>query len=104
MLLCDSNMIGINAIELFLFTKKITHLNVIYAIVANHKFSSYYSDRLRNLEMNNIIKYPIQLSVLSENIRHIIEKNKIEKSINIISSPPISVMKRTFGVLYSFFA
>ena len=67
--ICDSNMIGINAIELHQLTQKITHLNLLYIIVTKSELSQFYIERARYLKVDDIIEYPISLSQLAIKIK-----------------------------------
>lgn len=103
LLLCDSNMIGINAIELYLFIKNMSHVDATYAIIAKHTFSGYFEDRLKNLQINNVIKYPIHLSELTASIKHIISSSENKHVRKIVKQQPDNVVKRTYSMLCSLF-
>lgn len=102
--ICDSNMIGINAIELHQLTKKITHLNLAYIIVTKSELSQFYIERARNLKVDDIIEYPIYLSQLAIKIKLVIS-NKLEEQKTIVPEKVKSnYLKRAFDITFSLLA
>ena len=104
MIICDANMIGINAIELHQLTSKISHLNLVYVIVTKQELSQFYVERARDLKVDDIFEYPISLSQLAIKIKLVLV-NKIENENVVINSTSKSnFLKRAFDVTFSLFA
>lgn len=102
-LVCDANMIGINAIELYQLTKMLTHLNLVYVIITQYKFGNYYQERLKNLQINNILEYPIQLSSLSKKIKLFLHKENSQKMVFTPQRHSINLFTKTMNSFFSFF-
>ncbi len=102
--ICDSNMIGINAIELHQLTQKITHLNLLYIIVTKSELSQFYIERARHLKVDDIIEYPISLSQLAIKIKLVVS-NKMEEQKTIVSKKVnANFFKRIFDITFSLLA
>ena len=100
-IICDANMIGINAIELFQLTKNLSHLNFAYIIITKHELSNYYIERARSLKIDDIIEYPISLSQLSIKIKYSLDKTLTNNSVINTPKQQINIAKRTFDVFFS---
>ncbi|MBL7937311.1 MAG: sugar transferase, partial [Bacteroidia bacterium] len=94
-------MIGINAIEFYQLTKKLSHLNFIYLIVTKHELSKLYIERARNLKIDDIIEYPITLSQLAIKLKQLLDKKS--KEVIVLSTNQIkpNFFKRSFDVFFA---
>jgi lipopolysaccharide/colanic/teichoic acid biosynthesis glycosyltransferase len=103
-LICDSNLTGINAIDLQQLTKKLKHLNLIYLIVTKHELSQFYIERAHHLMVDDIIEYPISLSQLGLKLKTIISNKSTNMDVIENHSKKINYLKRIFDIFFSFMA
>ena len=101
MIICDSSMTGINAIELHQLVKKLGHLNVVFVIVTKHELSQFYIERARNLKIDDIIQYPISLSQLAIKIKLALSNKLEETKANAYQSTKPGFFKRAFDITLS---
>ena len=104
MVICDSTITGINAIELHQLTKKIIHLNVVFVIVTKHELSQFYIERARNLKVDDIIEYPISLSQLAIKIKSALSNKLEETKSEVNQSTKSNFLKRAFDITFSLLA
>jgi len=101
---CDSEMIGINAIEFYQLIKKIDLNNTIYIITTQHELSSHYVESAKKLKIDDIIEFPFQKSQLSIRIKYLLSKRIDFQEKAIASNIKTNYIKRGFDVLFSFIA
>jgi len=100
-ILCDSETIGINAIEFYQLIKKIEQKNTTYIIITHHELSSLYIESAKKLKIDDIIEYPFKKSQLSIRIKHLIGKRIACQEKTITKNKQTNYLKRGFDVLFS---
>jgi lipopolysaccharide/colanic/teichoic acid biosynthesis glycosyltransferase len=104
MIICDSSMTGINAIELHQLTKKIGYLKLTFIIVTQHELSQFYIERANNLKVDDIIEYPISLPQLAIKIKSVMSNKTEETNAITYQTSKSNFLKRTFDIALSLVA
>ena len=101
---CDSEMIGINAIEFYQLIKKIEQKTTIFIITTQHELSSNYVESAKKLKIDDIIEFPFKKSQLSIRIKYLLSKRIDFQEKAIVSNIKTNYIKRGLDVLFSFIA